>query len=416
MTAATAGVLPDCVVLAGKFQRSHSNWIDNDSRMGALKMVGVAGNSDNEEILRMQAYAGESRIGWFQESGKLKLRISRQCRLHTDNFVPLNAMVITAKDASRFATVVREGQEYHFHVGDLRYDTTYTYTITLIKPLTAALPPSSSALVNYRVNRNSCYTLAQNDVCFLFSHTDQVLFARQDALIAASPYYRDLFHSGFAESSSTLDVPLPEWATTLQTAVHKVLSQQGPTRGKRPRNDDANSDAEDDSNARPVPAINRTLTSTDRLGYVYVQHHNIRTYRAMLHYIETGDVTFSTLQSRREGSTPTSWTFTSPKSMFALAHEADLEHLQQLAVANFKQQLDATNIINEIFSDACITYASLKTAAFDVLRDIWPQLRANGGLDQIDRLLEGGRDPVQIAKMQTEMLRAMSGLDAPQAA
>ena len=195
-----------------------------------------------------------------------------------------------------------------------------------------------------------------------------------------------------------------------------MLSQQGPTRGKRPRNDDANSDAEDDSNARPVPAINRTLTSTDRLGYVYVQHHNIRTYRAMLHYIETGDVIFSTLQSRREESTPTSWTFTSPKSMFALAHEADLEHLQQLAVANFRQQLDATNIINEIFSDACITYASLKTAAFDVLRDIWPQLRADGGLDQIDRLLDSGRDPVQIAKMQTEMLRAMSGLDAPQAA
>lgn len=418
MSDSVADNLPDCIVLSGEIEKYAG-------RGGGVELVDVvtAGRSvDDQQAIRLEACIGTSRIGWSHNGDELYLRICDHSRLGVANFVPSHAAISKTGTRSSFVAVEQFGRLWRISLPRVGIRTQptwtaglYTYIIVLTRSRSAAdaIPPiytvNPSPVVPQIQPRVSNLTLSSNDTCFLFRRTRQVLFARKDALIAASSYYRDLFEGGFAEARNTVNIPIQAWSDALQLAIGQTFDRHGPTGGRRLRGDDENSDEDEASDASPVPAANRSLSAVDAVRYVMVDHHDIRTYHAMLHYIGTGVAEFSTLRSRRDGQTAMSWTSSSPKSIYALAHEVRLEHLQQLAVADFKRQLNINNVIKEIFSDASFTYPALKEAAFEVLRSVWPQLRSAGGLDEVDRLLDASLNPRRIARMQTEMLRAVAG-------
>ena len=381
-----------------------------------MQVAMTAGTSDPHLKHLLRECAGPSRIGWDSQHSDLFFALHSQSQLNRADYVPISVMLKVAAGPSRtFAfrkqytryQVVRPDGE-HWPLGE------YTYTITLLRSKPApvegspALPIANPAPLPRFKTRQSCIALLQNDVCFLFKRTQQVLFAEKAALIAASPYYRDLLEGGFAESSNALDVSLPSWAATLQASISKVFGKHQTSGVSVPGGDGANSDDED-GQACPIPTSNQALSTRDRISYITIGHHSIRTYHAVLQYIESGEVRFAALQSRRSGASA-SWISASPKSIYALAHEVGLERLQGLAVADFKRQLNAGNLIKELFSHVCFTYPVMKEAALDVARSVWSQARAVVFLEEVDKLGEDSDDPRQFLKMQTALHRAVDGV------
>ncbi|KAI5835773.1 hypothetical protein K523DRAFT_411217 [Schizophyllum commune Tattone D] len=85
---------------------------------------------------------------------------------------------------------------------------------------------------------------------------------------------------------------------------------------------------------------------------VRINDFAFQTWRALVLYLYTGEITFCALKSSGtcQASSELPPTACSPKSMYRVAHMLEMKDLQDRCLQNIKSQLDAKNIVKEIFS------------------------------------------------------------------
>ncbi|EPQ57565.1 hypothetical protein GLOTRDRAFT_137867 [Gloeophyllum trabeum ATCC 11539] len=119
------------------------------------------------------------------------------------------------------------------------------------------------------------------------------------------------------------------------------------------------------------------------LRTVVVTDSAYRTYKALIYYLYTGDVSFASLRSgypaiEGEERTPATGGSDdsprcSPKSMYRLADKLGLEELKKKAFLAIKSELSGTNIVKEAFSRfaSIPEYAEIREMEVSVLSQNW---------------------------------------------
>lgn len=158
--------------------------------------------------------------------------------------------------------------------------------------------------------------------------------------------------------------------------------------------DDDNDELKESIHTQPLP-----------IRRVIVKSASYKTFRALLFYISTSQISFSPLSSLfsdLEDPVPhliplaiTHQSLTlpapvSPKSINKLAHKLDIQPLCQLALASFSLQLSEKNALEELFSEASICYEEIKEAAMMNCLTHWAALKADKQIEALEGELARG--------------------------
>ncbi|KAJ6554897.1 hypothetical protein DFH09DRAFT_1165841 [Mycena vulgaris] len=153
-----------------------------------------------------------------------------------------------------------------------------------------------------------------------------------------------------------------------------------------------------DAPLRPAPSPPIVGPSTPRrMGRVVpVKDHAFKTWNAVLHYLYTKTIVFSTLGSESGFARPASTerrasVECSPKSMYRLADKFGLDDLKALALASLRSQLSAANIAREAFSNFTYLYPAIQTIEVEFLIRHLPDLE--GEMDLMLRSVCDGARP-----------------------
>lgn len=249
-----------------------------------------------------------------------------------------------------------------------------------------------------------CYTT--NDVVFIFpfESTPRYLWANIAALSNVSPVFAAMFTGGFSEQENGLD-GVKEWSEQCKASIESII--QGARKGERPPDIMEDSDTEEESlNVRldGKPQAGDKGGGLGTLRYVVVKTWPYRTYEAVLAWILDGRISFARLTSASRADEAK--TSASPKSVYRLAHHLELMDLANIALAEFRNQLDADNVLTELFSTICTVYPALKAAALAVLQEEWTAIKEKGKLADLQNMLgEGqGLEDAEAAKLLVELL------------
>ncbi|GAA5895917.1 hypothetical protein JCM5296_003146 [Sporobolomyces johnsonii] len=240
-----------------------------------------------------------------------------------------------------------------------------------------------------------------NNVCLDFPRTSRQLWANEGNLCKLSAYYDSLLSSDFAEgSASNQAVPdsssLPEYtfddsdAETDELDVCKVKSQK--VEKQAPRQEQ---EQEQDKKKENDGVSFKKITIVDT-AYT--------TYYAVLVWITTGYIRFAPLRSKfRLADSGTQQARAaeidhiltqsdaqlpppaSPKSVYRLAHLLELPELVQLALDNFKSQINTANVAYELYSDVSCYYDPIRDVALTFAVANWKEVREAEGTREMER-------------------------------
>ncbi|KAL8293424.1 hypothetical protein RQP46_000125 [Phenoliferia psychrophenolica] len=144
---------------------------------------------------------------------------------------------------------------------------------------------------------------------------------------------------------------------------------------------------------------------------VFVTDAAYSTYRAVVVWIYTGQITFAPIQS---SATPKRYpNSVSPKSVYRLAHFLDISDLKTLALAAFKQQVSSANAAVELFSETSRLYEEVQAVLLDFVVQQWSEVKNSDGMQEIERLLEAEEDVPMGATMLKIMLELAKRLAPP---
>lgn len=245
-----------------------------------------------------------------------------------------------------------------------------------------------------------------NDVCFLFPRTGQTLWASETLLVAASPYFKALFASSFAESTASTS-SLPRKVGTPDYVFEESDEET----------DQAEAAKETSSTRVCSCTPHKTITITDT-AYT--------TYFSLLVFLHSRHLSFAPLLSRfrnRANSRQDALIFhanavsglwesldpllpppTSPKSIYRLAHLLELDDVASLAMDNFRSQLTPDNAAYELYSDAASCYVDVRDVVLEYVVANWEEVTAAEGTREMrERGVAGQLDAVAVG---TAMLLA----------
>ncbi|KAJ6509665.1 hypothetical protein DFH09DRAFT_273698 [Mycena vulgaris] len=134
----------------------------------------------------------------------------------------------------------------------------------------------------------------------------------------------------------------------------------------------------------PLP-LSRSTTPARRMGRVVVVRGTaFKTWKALLYYICTSKLGFSTegvAQVVADGyGTPRC----SAKSMYRLADKLGLDELKAASLSAIRASLSTENIIQAVFSKFTSMYPEVQDAEVEFLLDNFPALK-----EEVDRVLDG---------------------------
>lgn len=193
-----------------------------------------------------------------------------------------------------------------------------------------------------------------------------------------------------AIGSNVVSTRVPGNKGELQTLGSQVTSRS--TIDEETTEEEGEGDSDDESDS----AVLGPSSTPKPIHRVIIRHTAYKTYRALLYYLITGEITFSTLQS---ASTPSSESSAaddlqassallaplpvSPKSIYRLADQLDLLTLRALALDNYTHQLTASNVLDELFSEFSVSYAPMRDAAKVVALSFWKELAGGDGMRRL---------------------------------
>lgn len=216
-----------------------------------------------------------------------------------------------------------------------------------------------------------------NDVRFSFPRTSSELWANAARLSAASPYFKDLFSGGFAESSTSAETRKRKRSDTLD------------------EEDVADSDAEREVAAPPARAASEDPPG--RYHTVVTTHASHSTYKAVLVWVYTSHITFARPRSRGPTTSPFLPGSVSAKSAYRLADFLGLTQLKSLALAHLKANLTVRNVAEELWGDTARLYPEVQDVEMAFAVANWEQVCKSDGMAEINRRMEGGGDEAAAA-------------------
>ncbi|TFK54014.1 hypothetical protein OE88DRAFT_1654466 [Heliocybe sulcata] len=171
-----------------------------------------------------------------------------------------------------------------------------------------------------------------------------------DADGEAYDYYSDSDYSEYSDEDETVSPEEPEWESS--SSAHDMNADSNAAAGAG------------DATSCGVPAFNDSgYEGGSKIRTVVVADFAFRTYRALIYYLYTGDVSFAPLKSSRSHApTPavgkeasdtrerTDDLRCSSKSMYRLADKLGLDSLKKQAFAYIQSSVSETNIVQEIGS------------------------------------------------------------------
>ncbi|GAA5928045.1 uncharacterized protein JCM15063_006067 [Sporobolomyces koalae] len=213
------------------------------------------------------------------------------------------------------------------------------------------------------------------DVCLNFSKSSKRIWASSRVLTKASPFFRSLLSSGFAEGSGST------------MTAHPVNPHFPYTF------DD--SDAEDDGKPEEETAKKTNIPVPSGVKVVNVTDTAHSTYFAVLVWISTEVIEFAPIRStfyKEIGNSDTAqaraartaavkalrdrpqteeFTVASPRSVYRLAHLLELHDLAKLALENYAHQLTISGVLYELFSDVSYSYPDVQELVLNYVVKNW---------------------------------------------
>lgn len=232
------------------------------------------------------------------------------------------------------------------------------------------------------------------------------LWANAEVLSQVSPYLKTLLQAGAAEGVVT--------------------------RGKRRRTEPVtlppihgdNTEFPEDSDTEPdsvyASRIESLPSPPDGFEYdeIRVVGTAFTTYRAVLTYLNTGYISFGRLSSswtgdktptRREGiiadlnQAPNEPLASSPRSIYRLAHLLEIPNLQQLALKDYKDNLNIDSVATVLFSKTSFLYPELRNAALDLASSKWSSVKKSQDMLNVQEKVKNGELPF-FAEISSELL------------
>ncbi|PSS15404.1 hypothetical protein PHLCEN_2v3280 [Hermanssonia centrifuga] len=177
-------------------------------------------------------------------------------------------------------------------------------------------------------------------------------------------------------NSGLLQARLPAYFGPLLSGDDREASQVGPLHGGFPtgkhsfnvdyeysEDSDIEDDTTEDDSDLPVDDASSARKGTGGIGRIVILPHvAYSTWKALIFYLVTGEVAFAPLKSQRKESVKEADTddqsppnssapLCSPKSMYRIADQLELEDLKVLAQNDILSKLSADNILSELFSE-----------------------------------------------------------------
>ncbi|GAA6043261.1 hypothetical protein JCM8097_008492 [Rhodosporidiobolus ruineniae] len=193
------------------------------------------------------------------------------------------------------------------------------------------------------------------------------LWASSAVLSSASPYFKDLLASDFAES-------VPRRSKRARVDAPREVA---PPDASEKEFDDSDDETDDYLFSKRSPTLEQS-SEADDVSYrqITVTQTAYSTYRAVLVYFHTGFIHFAPLRSA--GSARRQRTLAafpprashlplavSPKSTYRLAHLLQLAELQERSLAAFESRLTVDTAPFELFSKTAYGYDVLRRAGVD---------------------------------------------------
>lgn len=274
---------------------------------------------------------------------------------------------------------------------------------------------------------------SRNNVAFIFPAVSKVLWASSSDLIKASEYFALMLgSSGFTEVEDKIGAPELEQelldAAKQSSEEGAIASEVVKVGGKRKRTDESDGAAAsagaaahsrneeqdvrifEDSDDEDAPPASSTISPS--IHRIVIRDASYKTYRATLHYLATGKISFSHLSSLYLSSTrppaPSSSSTevlpTSPKSIYRLADVLSLRDLKSRAFASIETQLCANNALIELLSDLSADYDDVREACTAAVLRNWPALVENGEIEELGRKVVAGELEERKAKIAWQLM------------
>ncbi|KAL7005633.1 hypothetical protein EMMF5_004878 [Cystobasidiomycetes sp. EMM_F5] len=215
-----------------------------------------------------------------------------------------------------------------------------------------------------------------NDIVFLFpfepNRIPKRLWANMSLLSKRSTYFEMLFRSPLCASHNNTANQFKSFSDI--TGDHRVSNNPCHL---------SSYDSDTDGNQNPAGRFRKPRWmniasasggATRHVRYVVVKHHCHRTYRAILHYIESNHgpdaaclKSARTISSR--GRVEEGHLSASPKSVYRLAHQLMLEPAKIRALADYKRQIRPENFVDELFSEYTVLYPELREVVLEAIKE-----------------------------------------------
>lgn len=234
-----------------------------------------------------------------------------------------------------------------------------------------------------------------NDVRFYFPSSEQELWSSVSTLSAASPHFKTLFASEFAEG-------------TVQDIVGALDDEDEGTEDgdEDDRCDGEDSDCETDRQRRgkgSSPKQSRDVLGVVPYRDVVINHTSYTTYRSVLVWIYSEYIKFARLSStfideddrcltiaEASADQPQLPVLASPKSVYRLAHYLDIEELQKLALASIRSQISVHNVARELFSNLGRMYPEVQAMEIGFAVEHWREVKVTRGMKEVQRSCRSG--------------------------
>lgn len=217
---------------------------------------------------------------------------------------------------------------------------------------------------------------------FYFPRSKRELWANSNILKHTSPYFEVLFSAGFKESQTTARL---DKTTTGHDDEQLDATDVG-----------QDSDDETDSIVVTTASIRDAATSLAKIKEVVVRSTAYITYRAVLHWIYSGKITFASLalppgqlQSYPDGTPsaaaqlrcqaalePLRVLPPSPKSVYQLADYLDIPDLTRLALDDLRSKLTVDNVLYQMTCPVAV-HQPVRTVLVQYALDHWAEVRKN---------------------------------------
>ncbi|KAI0743834.1 hypothetical protein C8Q80DRAFT_1183379 [Daedaleopsis nitida] len=211
------------------------------------------------------------------------------------------------------------------------------------------------------------------------------IYSHSQTLYQASDYFQSLLSGGFAESripsrsqqTAQQDIPIDEYGYALDSDLEdeeEEVPDKEPITEAQIKTMSEHTAEKHSTMIAGEPSIEdmqlehpSLIVTVPLRHFVVIKDSAFRTFKALVYYIYTGDINFSTLRSLKvkKSTTPLSC---SPKSMYRLADKYGMADLKKLALDNLKSQLTTDIILVELFSQFTSRYPDVIEIETDYVR------------------------------------------------